>query len=132
MTAAGAAPRALTVLFDAKCALCRNARQWLQAQPLLVPLRFIPAGSAAARARFPALDHAATLRDITVIDDRGNVYRDAKAWVMCLWATRAHRARAISLTRPGMWPLAKRFIAWVSTNRGSLAGIGSLILGRRG
>lgn len=125
------APRRLTVLYDGKCALCLSARRWLREQPLLVPLRFVPAGSPTARTLYPALDHGSTLTDITVIDDRGRIYRGAKAWVMCLWATRAHRARAISLTRPAMWPLAKRFIAWVSTNRRSLGGIGSMLLGGR-
>ncbi|MEK8107718.1 DCC1-like thiol-disulfide oxidoreductase family protein [Micromonospora sp. M12] len=52
-----------TVLFDAACPLCRAARRWLSSRAQLVPLEFVPAGSAEARRRFPGLDHDATLRD---------------------------------------------------------------------
>ena len=123
------APRELTVLYDAHCPLCRTARQWLYRQPTYVPLRFIPAASVAARRRFPLLDPAETLRDITVVDDAGRVYRGPKAWVMCLWATREHRDRALSLAQPRLWPLAKRFVAWVSTHRKALGGVGRVVLG---
>ena len=123
-------PTALTVLYDAQCQVCRSAREWLHDQSKFVRMRFVPAGSATARRLYPALDHEATLRDITVIDDAGRIYTGPKAWVMCLWATREHRARAISLTSPALWPLAKRFIAWVGVNRGSLGGVGQLVLGR--
>ena len=122
-------PRSLTVLYDAGCPLCRSARQWLTQQATYVPLRFIPAGTPRATRAFPQLDPAETLRDITVVDDGGRVYRGAKAWVMCLWATRRHRERAISLATPAMWPLAKRFVSWVSTHRRELAGPGRLVLG---
>jgi len=54
-----------TVLFDEGCPICRTARRWLAGRAQLVPLRFVPAGSAEARERFPGLDHAATLRDPT-------------------------------------------------------------------
>ena len=124
-----AAPRRLTVLYDPACGLCRNARRWLAEQPTYVTLHFIAAGSSAARKLYPMLDHAATLTDITVIDDAGRVYRGARAWVMCLWATRAHRERAMRLSSPALWPLARRFVAWVSAHRGSLAGVGALVLG---
>lgn len=128
-TPRGTAPKELTVLYDAGCQLCRSARGWLQRQPVYLPLRFVPAGTRAATRRYPALDPLATLREITVIDDAGRVYRGAKAWVICLWATRAHRERAIALSKPALWPLAKRFIAWVSTHRTGLAGVGSAVLG---
>src|SRR5690348_3839452 len=74
--------RDLTVLYDARCALCIDARRWLEAQPKFVRLRFLPAGSPGAAARFPELNPADTLHDITVVDDAGNVYRGPKAWAM--------------------------------------------------
>ena len=123
-------PSELTVLYDAHCRVCRSARDWLRDQPTFVRLRLVAAGSDAAKRLYPSLDHGATLRDITVIDDAGRIYTGAKAWVMCLWATREHRARALSLASPALWPFAKRFIAWVSANRGSLGGVGQLVLGR--
>ncbi|MDQ6830370.1 MAG: thiol-disulfide oxidoreductase, partial [Gemmatimonadota bacterium] len=74
--------------------------------------------------RFPQLDAASTLRDITVIDDEGAVYRGAKAWVLCLWATRRYRAWALTLGSPGAMPAAKRFVNWVSRHRSRLGAAG--------
>ena len=97
----------LTVLYDDRCPLCRTFSTWLARQPVLVPLDLVPAGSPAARQRFPALDHDRTLEEVTVVSDAGAVWTGAHAWVMCLWATAAHRALAESLARPSRLPLAK-------------------------
>ncbi|MEV2216169.1 DCC1-like thiol-disulfide oxidoreductase family protein [Streptomyces sp. NPDC050997] len=94
--------RRLTVLYDAQCALCGFLRDWLVRQPQLVPLELVPAGSQEARRRFPGLDHRATLDEITVVGDAGQVYRDTAAWIVTLWALREHRALAHRLsTRSG-------------------------------
>lgn len=97
----------LTVLYDDQCPLCRRFSGWLARQPLLVPMDLVPAGSAEARRRFPRLDHARTLEEITVVGDGGEVWEGAHAWVMCLWATAPHRALAEGLARPSRLPLAK-------------------------
>ena len=107
----------LTVLYDARCQLCRKARSWLEGQPKYVPLEFVPAGSEEAWRLFPDLDHASTLRDLTVVGSGGELYRGAKAWVMCLWALREYRETALKLSTPETMPMARRLIAWVSRNR---------------
>jgi predicted DCC family thiol-disulfide oxidoreductase YuxK len=76
----------VTVLYDARCNLCRTARAWLERQPQLVPLEFVAAASAQAQQRFPFLDPAMTLEDLTVVGDGGEIWVGAKAWVVCLWA----------------------------------------------
>jgi predicted DCC family thiol-disulfide oxidoreductase YuxK len=100
-------PVRLTVLYDDSCPMCRAFSGWLGRQPALVELDLVPAGSPRARYRFPALDHARTLEEITVVSDRGEVWEGAHAWVMCLWATAAHRSQAESLARPSRLPMAK-------------------------
>lgn len=97
----------LTVLHDDQCPLCRAFSGWLARQPTLVPLDLVPAGSEAARRRFPRLDHDRTLEEISVVSDTGEVWEGAHAWVMCLWATASHRGLAESLARPSRLPLAK-------------------------
>lgn len=97
----------LTVLYDDRCPLCRTFSTWLARQACLVDLDLVPAGSAAARHRFPSLDHERTLEEIAVVSDAGAVWTGAHAWVMCLWATAAHRALAEGLARPSRLPLAK-------------------------
>ncbi|WP_373682202.1 MULTISPECIES: thiol-disulfide oxidoreductase DCC family protein [Streptomyces] len=97
----------LTVLYDARCSLCTFLRDWLGKQAQLVPLRFVPAGSDEARRRFPELDHEATLGEITVVGDGGQVYTGAVAWVVTLWALREYRPLAHRLSTPAGARLAK-------------------------
>ncbi|MBC7272871.1 MAG: DUF393 domain-containing protein [Streptomyces sp.] len=92
--------RGLTVLYDAQCALCAHVRDWLRRQRQLVPLELVPAGSEEATRRFPGLDHRATLEEITVVGDSGQVYRSTAAWIVVLWALREHRALAHRLATP--------------------------------
>ena len=107
----------LTVLYDARCRLCLNARRWIERQRRLVPIEFVAAGSATARERFPDLDVSETLKELTVVSDLGHVYRGAKAWVVCLWALDGYRGWALTLSRPAVLPAARRFVTSVSKNR---------------
>jgi len=111
------AVRRLTVLYDANCRLCRTARRWLESRPQLVPLEFVPAGSDAARERFPGLDHRATLRDLTVVADNGAVYAGDAGWLACLWALEGYRESAAMLASPAMLPIARRVIATAAAIR---------------
>jgi predicted DCC family thiol-disulfide oxidoreductase YuxK len=97
----------LVVLHDPDCPLCARFASWLSGQAQLLPIELVPAGSEEARRRYPALDHARTLADITVVGSNGAVWTKEHAWVMCLWATRAHRGLAEALARPGWLPLAR-------------------------
>jgi predicted DCC family thiol-disulfide oxidoreductase YuxK len=101
----------LTVLYDAGCGICRTARNWLGAREKLVPMDFVAAGSPEARRLFPALDHARTLAEITVVADTGDVYTGDAAWLMCLWALSGYRSLALRLAEPGLRPLARRAVA---------------------
>ncbi|MEV6298500.1 DCC1-like thiol-disulfide oxidoreductase family protein [Actinoplanes sp. NPDC051861] len=108
-----------TVLYDAGCPICRTARRWLESRLQLVPLSFVAAGSAEARSLFPGLDHDATLRDLTVISDTGEVYAGDGAWLACLWALADHRGTAERLSTPALLPLARRVIATAAAVRRS-------------
>ncbi|MFD7883155.1 thiol-disulfide oxidoreductase DCC family protein [Streptomyces bauhiniae] len=112
--------RGLTVLYDAECGLCTHLRDWLVKQPQLVPLELVPAGSAEAEARFPGVDPAATLEEVTVIGDSGQVYRGAAAWVVVLWALREHRPLAHRLSTPAGAVLARGAVLAAAKYRGAL------------
>jgi predicted DCC family thiol-disulfide oxidoreductase YuxK len=107
----------LTVLYDARCRLCRAARRWLESRDTLVPLHFVAADSAEARTRFPGLDHGATLRDVTVVAATGAVYAGDAGWLACLWALRGYRELAERLSSPTLLPVARRVIATASAIR---------------
>jgi predicted DCC family thiol-disulfide oxidoreductase YuxK len=106
-----AAVASMTVLYDAGCRLCRTARRWLESREQLVPLEFVAAGSSVARCRFPQLNPAATLRDLTVVTDGGLVYTGDGAWLVVLWALARYRSSAERLAQPALLPLARRMIA---------------------
>ncbi|MFF4586921.1 thiol-disulfide oxidoreductase DCC family protein [Streptomyces sp. NPDC001388] len=111
--------RRLTVLYDADCTLCTFVRDWLSRQRQLVPLDLVAAGSAEAAARFPGLDHRATLEEITVVGDGGQVYRGAAAWIVTLWALREHRPLAHRLSTPAGARLAKGAVLAAARWRGA-------------
>ncbi|MFF9675629.1 DUF393 domain-containing protein [Streptomyces eurythermus] len=97
---AGVPVRGLTVLYDDRTAVGLHLCGWLARQPRLVPLEPLPAGSAAARARFPGLGPGDPLDEITVVGDSGQVYRGSRAWIVLLWALREHRPLAHRLADP--------------------------------
>ncbi|MEV6112189.1 DUF393 domain-containing protein [Streptomyces sp. NPDC052109] len=115
----GVTVRGLTVLYDAECGLCAHLRDWLVRQPQLVPLDLVPAGSDRARARFPGLDHSATLDDVTVVGDSGQVYRGTHAWIVVLWALREHRPLAHRLSTPAGTRLARGAVLAAAKWRGA-------------
>ena len=114
------AVRRVTVLYDASCTLCRTARSWLEGQPQAVPIEFVAAGSPEARERFPFLDPATTLQDLTVVGDRGEVWTGAKAWVVCLWALEGRQALARRLSSPALLPKARSVVSFISRHRKAL------------
>ena len=110
----------LVVLYDSGCPMCSRFRSWLVAQPQIVPVLAVPAGSDAARQLLPQLDHAATLREITVVADTGAVWTGASAWVTCLWATVEHRDLALRLSTPLGLPVARAMAYAAAGLRASL------------
>jgi predicted DCC family thiol-disulfide oxidoreductase YuxK len=119
----------LTVLYDARCDLCNRIREWMQRQPKYIEVLFIAALSEEARQRYPLLDHELTVTELHVVSNYGEVYRGAKAWLMCLWALREYRLWALRLAAPELMPLARRVIARVSSNRFRLARYGGFLRG---
>ena len=116
--------RSLTVLYDAGCTLCTRFRDWLLAQPAHLTLYAVPAGSEQARRRWPALDPAATLRDVTVLADTGEIWTGPQAWVVLLWATREHRLLAERLAAPRGLPVARAMAHAAAGLRAAVAGGG--------
>ena len=123
MTTTGPLER-VTVLYDERCNLCRAARAWLERQPQLVPLEFLPAASEQAQRRFPFLDPRLTLEDLTVVGDGGEVWVGAKAWVVCLWALEGKRGLAQRLSAPALMPRARAVVSFVSRHRRALGTYG--------
>ena len=113
--------QSLTVLFDDRCGVCSRAHQWLRGQATWVPLEFVGAWSDEARRRFPGLERQQLLAELHVVDDAGRVYRGAKAWIMCLWATRAHRVLSHRLARKGNERRLRGLVAAISGRRHGLS-----------
>lgn len=99
--------RWITVLYDPGCSLCAFVRGWLDRQRKLLPVYTVEVASEDAWRWFPELDHAATLREITVIGDAGQVYRETDAWLVVLWALDGFRPMAHRLATPAGRPFAR-------------------------
>jgi predicted DCC family thiol-disulfide oxidoreductase YuxK len=89
----------------------------LAEQPKLVEMTFVPCNSEDARHRFPQLNHALTVKDLTVISDQGAVYAGPKAWLMVLWALRQYREWSYRLASPELLPTTRRVVSLISKNR---------------
>jgi len=111
----------LTVLYDPTCGFCVRCRQWLDKQPKLIAMRFIPQGSSRQQKLYPNLvyktDEQGRPEELIVVDDAGKLYRNDKAWVMSFYALRDYRALSMRLARPGMAGLARRAYSLISSNR---------------
>ena len=109
--------KALTVLYDPTCGLCRRAHEWLTQQRKLIELNFVPCKSEEARRRFPHLDHDLTANDLTVIGDLGEVYVGPKAWLMVIWALSQYREWSYRLSSPELLPTTRRVVSMISQHR---------------
>ena len=113
--------RLLSVLYDPTCGFCVRCRHWLESQPKLVELEFLPAGSRTAARLFPSLVTSGRPEELIVVDDEGGVYRGADAWVMCLYALHDYREWSLRLAQPAWRPWARAVFEWVSRRRGVLS-----------
>ena len=112
--------RSFTVLYDARCGLCSNARRWLEGQRQIVPLELLAADSEEARRRYPTLAQAEP-EELVVVSDEGDVYRGPQAWIVCLWALEDYREWSFRFAKPALLPLARGIVEWVSTRRHRLS-----------
>ena len=103
----------LYILYDANCGLCSSVREWVQDQPQLIAMEFVAANSPRASQLFPSLSRPGTRpEELIVVDDRGGVYREGHAWIMCLYALADYRALSLRLASPSLLPLALALCAW--------------------
>ena len=119
--AAARAPRALTVLFDPACALCRRSRDWMLRQAHYVTLRFVECSGEEARARYGDIPWLGD--ELVVVADTGDVWVGPAAFLTCLWALVDWREWSYRLSGGAFAPLAERFFRALSSNRRSIAAL---------
>jgi len=112
-------PRALTVLYDPRCALCRRCRAWMERQPCHVPLAFVACTAGEVRARYGDIPWLGD--ELVVVGDGGEVWAGPAAFLTCLWALADWREWSYRLAGPAFAPLAKRFFGFVSSHRKGIA-----------
>lgn len=119
-----APPAAITVFYDAGCALCRRCRAWLETQRTWVPIHFAAASATEAQELLPDVPWLGT--ELVVIGDDGATWVGSAAFLTCLWATVRYRSWSRRLSGPAFAPLAERFFHLVSDNRAWLNRTGGL------
>jgi predicted DCC family thiol-disulfide oxidoreductase YuxK len=113
--------KTLYVLYDERCVLCKQLKEWLLVQRSWIGLSMIPAGSVRAKTMFPALESIAGSNDLVVISDAGEVYLNNHAWIMCLYALTEYRDWALRLASPLLLPLARQAFETLSKNRQTIS-----------
>ena len=109
----------LFILYDPRCGVCTQLKDWLLQQPVYVPLHLIALRSEEARKRFPNADFAAD--ELAVVSDTGQVWLGDRAWITCLWALRDYRHWAQRLASPELLPFARQAFLALSKHRFGLS-----------
>ena len=112
--------KTLYVLYDSRCGLCTEVRDWLREQPAHVELSLLASNSEYARRRFPDLPS----EELAVVSDDGRVWLGDNAFIVCLWALQEYRHWARRLASPIVRPMARQAFEAVSNNR---KGVSSLL-----
>ena len=112
-------PRAITVLYDPGCALCRRCRNWMLGEEAAVELKFVECTGADAKARYGDIPWLGD--ELVVVGDGGEVWVGSAAFLVCLWALEEWRDWSWSLAGPAFAPLAERFFLFVSSRRKSFS-----------
>lgn len=107
----------LTIFHDPGCGLCRGFRRWLEGQALWLPVEFVGYNTAEARRRFPEIVTLDAGTDVVVMADDGRWWQGPEAWLVCLWATRAHRVASHRLAAPAFRPWLRRIVHAISQRR---------------
>jgi predicted DCC family thiol-disulfide oxidoreductase YuxK len=114
-------PKALTVLYDPGCALCRHCRHWMLGEVARVPLHFVECTGVEARARYGDIPWLGD--ELVVVGDGGEVWAGSAAFLVCLWALEEWREWSFRLSAPAFAPLAERFFLFVSSRRKSFSAL---------
>ena len=102
----------LYVVYDDRCGLCTQLKDWLGRQPAFVRLHPV-AASEAARDLFPSLPSG----ELAVVSDSGETWLGDRAWIMVLWALRDYRSWSAKLASPMLLPVARQAFLAISRNR---------------
>jgi len=113
----------LTIIYDDQCGFCCRCRDWLEKQPQLVQLEFIPGNSESVQKRFPNSEIQGSGEEFLVVSDDGGLYRGVNAYIMCLYALENYREWSFQLSHPSLLPLARQFFWMISKRRLSLSKI---------
>ena len=108
--------KTLFVVYDDRCGLCTQLKEWIGRQPAYVRLELV-ASSEAARDRFPALPPG----ELAVVSDAGEVWLGDRAWIIVLWALREYRSWATKLSSPLLLSMARQAFAAISRNRSAFS-----------
>ena len=108
--------KTLYVVYDDRCGLCTQLKEWLGRQPAYVRLQLV-ASSEAARDLFPSLPPG----ELAVVSDTGETWLGDSAWIMVLWALRDYRSWAAKLASPLLLPMARQAFAAISRNRSAFS-----------
>ena len=111
----------IEVFYDGRCGMCCSFHEWINQQPRAYRIEFIPYQSPMAEKVFPGIGTLDPAREMIVKTDRGEIFRGAEAWVLCLYSCANHQATAQKLASPGLLSIAIHSCRLLAANRHSLS-----------
>jgi len=109
------------LVYDAECALCRGARDWIAHRVAPGALEFVPYQSNERLARLSRVSASACAQAIHLLTPEGEMLVGVEALPRLLGYTRHWRWLARVLRLPGMRRLAPLCYRWVARHRHALS-----------
>ena len=110
--------KVIKVYIDERCQLCRNLAGWLTNQPAYLKIEIYQ--SKDGKTQHPEIsEHFG--EELVVINDQGEVFLGAEAWIICLFALKNYREWSVKLSSPILKPLARKAYYLIANNRLTLS-----------
>jgi len=110
-----------TILYDATCPLCQNARAWIEARAMAGQFTFVPCTSEARAALRPQVSEADCLQAMHLLPGDGSALRGASAVAAILRVLPAWRTIGQILSLPVLSTLAAVLYRQVARRRLALS-----------
>ena len=87
--------KSIEVYYDGHCGMCCTFHEWVNKQQRAYQVSFIPYQAETAELLFPGISEMDPDKEMIVRTDRGEVFKGAEAWVVCLNSCKNYQDKLI-------------------------------------
>lgn len=107
----------IEVYYDGRCGMCCTFQEWVSRQQRAFEVEFVPYQSERAGVLFPGVRELDPDRDMIVRTDRGDIFRGAEGWVLCMLSCQSYEKWAKRLASLRLLPVARKTCNLIAANR---------------